>query len=126
MKKYFLLILIVLFLSLSFFISGPFSLFPPGCRNSGGELGGCFGNQSMGILAKFNFSSCLSFGINNCAEPSLVINNSCGYPVTVNDMEESASSYISLDVPQGLNFLKGSVKDSPFLVVLFVSPPVCR
>jgi len=130
MKKIFILIVIILSLLLTLFfysgLSSPPSL-PPGCINTGTSLGGCYSNQSLRILGKLNFVPCLSIKVNNCSQPRLEIRSSCDSPITINGVEtDSKSSYTYLDAKQGLNLFRGSGKDLPFVIFVFVSPPLCN
>lgn len=127
MKRFLLLISILFFLFLLVFISfGSFSLFPPGCKDSGTVPGGCFSTRSVAMLGKLNLSPCLNIRVINCSQPGIEIHNNCDSQITVNGVQRSTlSPYIYLDAKQGLNLFRGSARGFPFVVLLFVSPPLC-
>jgi len=98
---------------------------PPGCKDTGLIMGGCFSKQNVENVKIDNPTDCLNIQISNCLSPKIEIDNRCNKTYTVEGVEyESGYNYIDLE--EGKFFIEGEIEEQKFSISGYVTKPLCN
>ena len=98
---------------------------PPGCRDTGLVMGGCFSKQKVRNVKIVNPTDCLDIQISNCLNPSIQISNNCNKGYIIEGVEyESQNNYIDLE--EGDFFVEGEIDGKSFNISGYVTESLCN